>query len=184
MPFEAIDSSWSQVLDAANGVGHRYVVIAWIDAGRRQTLDNWRRIAESYDRAAEQARAAGLGFAVHNHDYEFRPIAGRIPYDVVLESTDPRLVQCEMDLYWLRRGGQEALAYFRRWPGRFPMVHVKDMSADGRMVDVGSGAIDWSTIFTRRREAGIRHYFIEHDEPADPLASVRASYAYLSRLDV
>jgi sugar phosphate isomerase/epimerase len=89
-----------------------------------------------------------------------------------------------MDLYWIRKGGQDPLEYFRRWPGRFPMVHVKDMSTDGRMVDVGAGAIDWRAIFARRAQAGIRHYFVEHDEPADPIGSIRASYAYLSRLSV
>ena len=184
VPLEPDATSWARVLDAANGVGHRYVVIPEMDGRWRRTLDDWRRACELLGRAAEQARAAGLAFAYHNHDVEFQALQGRIPYDVLLETTDPELVRCQLDLYWIRKGGQNPLPYFRRWPGRFPMVHVKDMTPDGRMADVGAGAIDWGAIFAHRAEAGIEHYFIEHDEPADPLASVRASYHYLSRLDV
>ena len=109
-----------------------------------------------------------------------------MPYDVLLERCEPRYVAFEMDLYWITQGGQDPLAYFARWPGRFPMVHVKDSTGppDHRMVDVGSGSIPWKAVFARREQAGIRHYFVEHDAPADPLASVRRSYEYLRRLEV
>jgi len=182
--YESALADWSRVLGDANAVGHHWVVIPSIDAQYRRTLRDWHNVCDRLTRAAEQARAAGLAFAYHNHDVEFQPLEGRLPYDVLLASTDPALVQCQLDLYWIRKGGQDPLAYFRRWPGRFPMVHVKDMAADGRMADVGAGVIDWPAIFAHRAEAGIQHYYIEHDEPADPLASVRASYHYLSRLDV
>src|SRR5262249_26260639 len=145
VPFTAL-STWGQTLDDANAVGHRYVVIPSIDVQLR-SLDDWRRIAERFNWAGEQAHAAGLQFAYHNHDVEFRTVENRIGYDVLCESTDPQLVRLQLDLYWIRKGGQDPLAYFRRWPGRFPMVHVKDMSADGHMVDVGAGAIDWRAIF-------------------------------------
>jgi len=109
-----------------------------------------------------------------------------MPYDLLLERCDPRYVAFEMDLYWITKGGQDPLAYFARWPGRFPLVHVKDSSGapDHRMVDVGAGSIPWKAILTRREQAGIRHYFVEHDAPGDPLASVRRSYEYLRALDV
>jgi sugar phosphate isomerase/epimerase len=106
-----------------------------------------------------------------------------VPYDILLESTDPSVVEFELDLYWITDGGGDPLAYFARWPGRFPLVHIKDKAADGRMVDVGAGRIDWKAILHRRKEAGIRHYFVEHDDPPDPFASVAASFDYLNRLD-
>jgi sugar phosphate isomerase/epimerase len=108
-----------------------------------------------------------------------------LPYDVLLAETDPKLVQLEMDLYWITKGGQDPLAYFGRWPGRFPMVHVKDSAGppDHRMVEVGAGKIDFKKIFAHSDQAGIRHYFVEHDEPADPFASIRASCEYLKRLE-
>lgn len=174
---------WRPALDAAAEIGHDYMVVAWTPAERRRTLDDWRRLGDLYNQKAREAQAAGLKFAYHNHSYEFVEMEGRIPYDVLLESTDPSLVKLEMDLYWITEGRQDPLAYFTRYPGRTVMVHVKDMTADRRMVDVGAGVIDWRAIFARRRQAGILHYFVEHDEPADAMASIRASYEYLSRLE-
>jgi sugar phosphate isomerase/epimerase len=83
------------------------------------------------------------------------------------------------------KGGQDPLAYFARWPGRFACVHVKDSAGapDHRMMDVGAGTIDFKKIFSHRAQAGIQHYFVEHDEPADAFASIRASCAYLKQLE-
>jgi sugar phosphate isomerase/epimerase len=107
---------------------------------------------------------------------------GQVPYDILLNETDPAQVEYEMDLYWVTDGGGNPLSYFARYPGRFPLVHVKDRTASGAMVDVGAGVIDWSAIFAHRKEAGIRHYFVEHDDPKEPFTSLAASYAYLRDL--
>lgn len=175
---------WTAALDAARAIGHRYLVVAWIPAEQRRTLADWARIAATFNRLGAEARDAGIQFAYHNHDFEFVPLEGRLPYDVLLEATDPKLVALEIDLYWITKGGQDPLAYFARWPGRVPMVHVKDSGPppEHRMTDVGAGTIDFRRIFARSAQAGIRHYFVEHDEPPDPFASIRASYDYLRRL--
>ncbi len=171
-------------LARAHAMGHRWIVVASVDEALVGNLDGWRRVADRFNAAAQRLRREGFQFAYHNHDVEFRPLEGHLPMDVLCENTDPHLVQVEMDLYWIISAGGDPLAFFRRWPHRVPLVHVKDRTADGRMVDVGAGAIDWRAIFAHRREAGIRHYFVEHDEPADPFASIAASYRYLSTLDV
>ncbi len=89
----------------------------------------------------------------------------------------------EMDLFWITKGGQSPLEYFERHPGRFELVHVKDMDASQRMVDVGKGKIDWARIFAQRDKAGIRHFFVEHDNPESPaLGSAKASYEYLAQM--
>ncbi len=182
--FVDLAHDWPRKLDAAKAIGHEYAVVAWIDEDERRTLDAWRRVGDRLNAGARQAEAAGLHFAYHNHSYEFEPMEGAGAYDVLLEATDPALVKLEIDLYWMTQGGQDPLTYFARWPGRVPMVHVKDMTADRRMVDVGAGTIDWRRIFARREQAGIHHYFVEHDEPPDPFASIEHSYRYLSRLRV
>lgn len=176
---------WRQALDAAHVIGHHLVVIPWIPVEQRTGVDGYKRVAANFNRAAEEARAAGLQFAYHNHDFEFAPVAGQLPYDVLLAESDPKLVQMEMDLYWIVKGGQDPLAYFARWPGRFVAVHVKDSAGapDHRMMDVGAGTIDFKKIFAHRAQAGIEHYFVEHDEPADAFASIRASCAYLKQLE-
>ncbi len=183
LSFEAVRDRWAQTLKDARIVGHRYVVVPWIPVEERRTADDYKRIAELFNRAGAEARKAGLRFAYHNHDFEFAAVDDRIPYDVLLAETDPAAVEFEMDLYWVTHGGGDPLAYFARHPGRFPLVHVKDMDAARGMVDVGKGVIGWKQIFARRDQAGIRHYFVEHDQPPDPFASIRASYEYLKGLE-
>lgn len=182
VPFEALRDDPNRVFDAAEELGHRYLVVAWLAEADRRPMPALVRTAAAFNRIGERARRRGLRFAYHNHDFEFTRMDGRLMYDVLLDDTDPALVTFEMDLFWIAKGGADALAYFERYPGRFPLVHVKDMAAGQRMVDVGQGTIDWRRIFARRKQAGIRHYFVEHDEPADPIASVRSSYEYLRAL--
>ena len=139
------------------------------------------------------------GECQHNHHLEFVPAGGRLPYDILLEECDPGLVKMEMDLCWIIVGGQDPPTYFKRYPGRFPLVHAKDLkkipvrgaSDTGAIAfekfiplitDVGSGVIDWKRIFAESEKAGIKHYFVEHDEPASPFDSIKASYRYLRGL--
>lgn len=180
--LERIRTEWPSVLEEANTLGQRYVICPWLDADQRRTLDDYRRIAQALNAAGEMARAVGITLGYHNHNFEFTPIDGTIPYDVMLAECDPALVAMELDLYWIVNGGQNPLAYIRKYPGRFPLVHVKDMAKDGSMVDVGKGTIDFAAIFAQTARAGIRHTFVEHDMPASPLATARASYEYLRAL--
>lgn len=164
--------------------GHRAVVIAWMSPAERKTLDDWRRRAEEFTRFAEAARRAGLAFGYHNHEFEFVPVEGTVPFEVLASATDPALVTLELDLYWATVAGADPLAWMRRWPGRVTMVHVKDRSADGRMVDVGAGTIGFDALLREARRLGLRHAFVEHDNPTDPMGFARASYGWLSRRDV
>ncbi|MEO8030906.1 MAG: sugar phosphate isomerase/epimerase [Gemmatimonadota bacterium] len=179
-----IKGQWDQVLDEALAVGHQYVVVAWIDEDQRSTLDAWKRVAERLNTAAEAAKRRGLLMAYHNHSYEFDRLDGQTPYDLLLATTDPKLVLLEMDLYWVTKGGRDPLDYFVRWPGRIRLVHIKDSKGppDHVMTEVGAGVIPWASILGRHRQAGIEHYFVEHDDPKDSLASAEASYRYLRAL--
>ena len=185
LPFESLQSGWQKQLDDAKAAGHEWVTIAWIPEEKRQTLDDWKSHAALFNRAGEQARAAGLRFAYHNHDFEIRPVGGTRPLDLLLSSTDPKLVDFELDLYWAVFGGGSPLDFFNRYPKRFKMVHVKDSAGppDNKMVDVGQGKIDFRSIFAQSEKAGIKHYFVEHDQPADPIATLRNSYNYLHALN-
>jgi sugar phosphate isomerase/epimerase len=185
LPFESLQSGWQKQLDDAKIAGHEWVTIAWIPEEKRRTLDDWKSHAAAFNRAGEQAKAAGLRFAYHNHDFEIRPIEGTKPLDLLLSSTDPKLVDFELDLYWVVFGGGSPLDFINRYPKRFKMVHVKDSAGppDNKMVDVGQGKIDFRSIFAQSEKAGIKHYFVEHDQPADPIATLRNSYNYLHALN-
>lgn len=172
----------AEILDEAATLGHRYVVLPSLPAGERETLDDYRRLADEMNRIGEACRAADVQFGYHNHAFEFERIDGEVPFDVLLAHTDPELVAIELDIFWILDGGEDPLAYFEAHPGRFHLCHVKDRTVDGEMVDVGAGVIDFPGIFGRAEQAGLVHYFVEHDEPGDPVASIRASYQYLSGL--
>ena len=172
------------VLADAKAIGNEWATLPWLPEERRKTLDDWKRLPGMLNTFAAQAKSQGLRFAYHNHDFEIRPIDGVRPYDLLVSGTDPSLVDFEMDLYWVVFGGGDPLDFFRRYPGRFKMVHVKDSAGppDNKMVDVGSGKIDFATIFAQSDKAGIKHYFVEHDQPADPIATITNSARYLHAL--
>lgn len=183
--LQALRADWDRTLDQAAVVGQRYIVVASINPAERKTLDDWKRIAGLFNKAGETARARGIALAYHNHDFEFTPIDGSLPYDVLLRETDPSLVGLELDLYWIAKGGRDPLQYFARWPGRFPLVHVKDMDATAQkyFAPVGKGTIDFARIFKQAQRAGIKHYFYEQDEVSGPpFQDIATSYAYLRAL--
>jgi len=196
--YDSLGEKWPQVIEASKVIGQGYIVNPDIGDGLREQSDGWKRAAETFNRAGEASKKAGIQFAYHNHWFEFLPVHGRRPYDILLEECDPDLVKMELDLCWIAVTGQDPLVYFHRYPGRFPLVHVKDMkkipspavvaaitSEDQffpDMADVGEGVIDWKRIFAKSEEAGIRHYFVEHDDPKSAFDSIRVSYNYLQRL--
>jgi len=183
VPLQALRTDWDRTLDEAEAMGQRYIVVAYIQPGERRTIDDWKRIAALFNRAGETAQARKIQFAYHNHDYEFVPIAGRTGYDVLLEETDPKLVQFQMDIYWITKGGKDPLDYFAKWPGRFPMLHIKDMSSDLGFADLGKGTIDFKRIFRRAGQAGAKHYLYEQDvTPGSPFDSAKVGYDYLKSL--
>jgi len=198
--YKTVVGGMPQAIDAAHILGHKFLVNPSIDEAVISQPDGWKHAAEAFNRAGEACKNAGLQFAYHNHWAEFKPMPdGALPYDVLLQECDAKLVAFEMDLCWVNVGGGDPIAYFKRYPGRFPLVHVKDMkklphpsAREGaaipekdllpEMTEVGIGVIDWKHLFANSGKAGIQHYFVEHDAPADPIASITTSYAYLSAL--
>ncbi len=197
--WNSLGADWPKVIEDNKIVGRTYLVNPWIDEEVRNKPDGWKHAAETLNRAGETAKKAGIQFAYHNHWIEFVPLDdGKLPYDVLLENCDPNLVKMQMDLGWITVGGQDPVKYFERYPGRFPMVHVKDVHEvpdaasvrGGRfagenmtiLADVGSGIIDWKRIFAHSEQAGIKHYFVEHDNPKDSMETARVSYRYLEQL--
>lgn len=183
LSLEDLRSGLSRTLDEAETIGHRYLVVASLDPRDRRTLDDYRRVAAALDRAGDAAGHRALRVAYHNHDFELATLEGVLPYDVLLRETDPGLVSFEMDFYWMARGRADPLVYFRRHPGRFHLCHMKDMDRKGEMADVGAGRLNFRTLLGRREQAGLRHFYVEHDRPRDPLGSITASYRYLRSLD-
>jgi sugar phosphate isomerase/epimerase len=184
IPLPANDDAWARSLDDARGVGHEWVVIPWLDASLRKTPDDWARFAERLNHLGAAARNAGLRFAYHNHDFELARDGDSTYLDGLLARTDPKNVSFEMDVYWVTKAGSDPLSYLAKYPGRFPLLHLKDATAapERRIVDVGTGTIPFPALLSAARKQGLQHTFVEHDEPKDPFASAKASYDYLSKL--
>ncbi|HEY4100560.1 MAG TPA: sugar phosphate isomerase/epimerase [Gemmatimonadales bacterium] len=181
----ALRGPWNRTLSDAAEIEHKWLVIASLEDADQNSVDAIKRTADLIHKAADDAKFYKIKLAYHNHDTEFANVGGRPMFDQLLELTKPDELQVEMDLYWITKAGADPLAYFAKWPGRFPMVHVKDAgpAPSYQMEDVGKGTINWAKIFSHHKEAGIKHYFVEHDDARDPLASAKASYQYLKKLD-
>jgi sugar phosphate isomerase/epimerase len=194
--YDELDAKFPSVIDASKTIGMSYIVCPWIPEDLRKSPDIWKEAAEKFNRCGEQTQKAGIQFAYHNHWFEFLPVNGKLPYDTLLELCDKNLVKMEMDLCWITTAGQDPVKYFNRYPGRFPLVHVKDVktlpkiTAGGSqnfgdtvdLTSVGDGIIDWKRIFAHSQTAGIKHYIVEHDRPKDPFDSITKSYEYLKKL--
>jgi sugar phosphate isomerase/epimerase len=176
-----LKSDWNKLIDDAAVIGQRYIVCPFTDQSDR-TVDGYKRNAAKYNQFGELTQKAGIQFAYHNHDFEFDTVDGIVPYDLLLHECDPKLVQMECDIFWMVKGGRDPIKYFAAYPGRYPLVHAKDMTKSGEMVDVGRGAIDFGAIFRHSERAGLKHIFVEHDEPTAPLDDARISYTYLRQL--
>lgn len=177
-----VRTAWPRLVSEAHTLGWQWIICPWIDQADR-TPDGYKRLAAEFNHAGVAAKAEGLRFGYHNHEFEFKPFAdGTLPYDLLLAELDPAVVDMELDLYWIAKGGRDPLTYFNRYPGRFPLVHVKDMTGGGGMTNVGSGTIDFAKIFAASGRAGTKHFLVEHDEPKNPIADITASYNYLKAL--
>ncbi len=170
VPYTALSpANWPKVIEASEIVGNKYIVNPSIDRELAKTADGWKKAAETFNRAGKESVRSGIHLGYHNHVEEFKPVDGKLPYDILLTECDPKLVVMEMDLGWAHKAGADPLAYFAKYPGRFPLVHVKDFDKDGNMTEVGKGVIDWKAIFAKADLGGIKHYFVEHDDPKDPI---------------
>ncbi len=174
-----------QVIEDTLEGGMSYVIIPSLPRDKRQTLDDYKKLADEFNLLGEKCNKNGLGFGYHNHAFEFDKLDGEIPYDILLLNTDPKLVTMELDMYWMVYGGQEPLDYFDKFPGRFGLWHVKDMDADParESTEIGSGIIDWPKIFAVSEKAGMKMYYVEQESfKMDPFESITKSCDYLKNL--
>ncbi len=191
-----IKGNWQKSIREAKALGLKYMVNAILEPEERQSFDDYKRLAELFNKAAEATHMAGIQFCYHNHNFEFKKYGDTTAYDYLLKACDPKLVKFEMDCFWVTHAGQDPVAYFKRYPGRFPLLHIKDLKAgnpptqelDPRMglfTEVGKGVINWKRIFTAAPKGGMVHFYVEQDEcEIPPLESIKISFDYLQNLKV
>ena len=170
--------------DAANKLGSEYITVPYIVENLRgKTGDDYKKLALKVNKAAEICQAAGLKLAYHNHDFEFTKFGSTNGYEILLNETDKKLVDFEMDLYWVVRAGHDPLELFKEHSGRFKMWHVKDMDKANHEfnAEIGTGTIDFKAIFAQAELSGMKRFFLEHESnyKPNPIESAATSYTYI-----
>jgi len=173
-----------QCIEGAHALGQRYITWPWLDPAFR-TLENFRLLTGKLNAIGERVNKSGLGFAYHNHDFEFVDYDGENGYDIIMRETDPSLVKLQMDLYWVMHSSKLSPSeLFSKQPGRFVMWHIKDMDKKSRdYSELGNGSIDFTVILPEASRAGLRYYYIEQggNFAKDPIQSITDSAIYFKK---
>jgi sugar phosphate isomerase/epimerase len=175
-------NDWDRTVDDAAALGLQFMVCSWLSEAERGSLDHFKKIADDLNKAGETCKKAGIQLCYHNHDFEFVQENGKYPYEILLDNTDKKLVKLEMDLYWMTKANQDPIAIFKAHPGRFPLLHLKDMDNTPKRMftEVGSGVIDFKKILSHAKTAGVKYVFVEQDIcPGDPFDSITKSITYI-----
>jgi sugar phosphate isomerase/epimerase len=174
--------TFDSYIEAALATGQTYIVIPSLDHSLIKTVEDFKSIAGKMNAAAAVCKKHGLKLGYHNHNFEWEKVGGTTFYDTILNETDPKLVSMEMDLYWVVRAAHNPIEIFKNHPGRFAMVHIKDMAKTQHDLntEIGTGAIDFKTILGQAKLAGIKHYIVEQENfSIDPYKSLTQSSTYL-----
>jgi sugar phosphate isomerase/epimerase len=170
-------------IEAALATGQTYIVVPSLNHNFIKTAADFKTIADKLNKAAEICKTHGLKLGYHNHNFEWKETEGTTFYDTILDQTDPKLVSMEMDIYWVVRAGHDPLSIFEKHPGRFAMVHIKDMDKnnEGLNTEIGTGSINFANILSKAKLAGIQHYIVEQENYTniDPYVSIAQSSAYI-----
>jgi sugar phosphate isomerase/epimerase len=197
--LDTLQTRMDKLGEAARILGNTYVVLPAIPAENRKTLDDFKKMADAFNKIGESAKAQGVKFAYHNHGYGLKEVNGQIPLELIFSNTDASLVFFEMDLYWTTAGGGDPIALLEKYKGRYPLMHVKDMvkkvhfSGDGGdpkqwielfpyMTTAGNGVLDLRSIIAKAKENGTKHFIVEQDMVKEPEIALKKSFDYLASL--
>ena len=181
--YDLLLQQFDRSVAMAKTLGADTVVLPYM-TNEHRTEQGWQAALPNFNRFAADLKKAGLGFAYHNHDFEFTNRPGNVSlYDRFLKETDPALVKVELDLYWAAHAGESLASLIERLSGRIYAYHVKDMRPDRSMAAVGKGTIDFAALFKLKGSAGVQHFYVENDEaPAPYIPDITTSFRTLRAL--
>ena len=177
-----LTDGWDKTIEDLHAIGAKYMMCNYLYPNER-TPEIYKSLPALLDKSGQATKAAGIQFGYHNHDFEFEKYEDTLVYDFIINSTSADLVKMELDLYWISKAGYDPVAYFNKYPGRFPLWHVKDMEAGTKdITEVGNGTIDFDRIFAARKNAGLKYWFVEQDvSKGDFFKSLETSRDYLAK---
>lgn len=168
-------------VDEAAAVGVKHLICPWI--GPQESLDAYKSFADSFNRAGDICAKAGIRFAYHNHDYSFKPINGVMGQTVLMDNTDPALVDFEMDMYWVAVANEDPAAWMQRYPGRFTHAHIKDRG-EGESVTLGTGSLDFASLIAVGKTTGMSTFIVEQEQytGTTPVDSARDNAVFMKTM--
>ncbi len=169
----------------AGEIGVKYLICAF--KGPQKSLDNFKQFIDEFNACGEIAKKHGLRFAYHNHDYSFKAMDGVVPQDLMMQGTNPDLVDFEMDMYWTVAAGVDPVAYMEKYPNRFKLVHVKDLSKTAKGHEscvIGKGTIDYKSLLPKVAKRGVQHMIVEQEAytGTNEMDSARDNATYVKTL--
>ena len=178
-----LDDKWKHTLEDAVTSGQEYLICSSMPTAG-QTVDNYKRTAEAFNKAGEDSKKATIKFGYHNHDFEFEKDNGQVLYDVLLANTNPELVHMELDLGWVIATGNDPLTYFKNHPGRFALWHLKDMDLQKKQsTEFGKGGLQILQILQHSKQSGMKYFYVEQEEYThSPFESMKENIDYLAKL--
>lgn len=174
-------------------LGVKYCIQPWINEEDRY-IDQYKKMIADWNKVGEIMQHSGIQFGYHNHNFEFEPTNGLVPYfDIFMKEMDPDLITMELDVYWATKAGQDPVQLFERFPGRFQLLHFKDATREEApyfevkkddIAPVGQGHIDFQRIYNAHDIAGTQYFFVEDDNQGNgkPFEGIKASITYLQQL--
>jgi sugar phosphate isomerase/epimerase len=184
--LESLEQTLPRVLEQAETLGTKSIVLSFLPEPRRKNADGWRSVARALEQIGRDCHACGMQLAYHHHHFEFQRFNGKYGLDILWESSDPRFVKAELDTFWIKYGGEDPVGYINRLGARTPLLHLKDMQPgpERRFGEVGTGTLDFPSILAAAEKAGVQWGIVEQDSTYDrpPLESIRISFENLRRL--
>jgi sugar phosphate isomerase/epimerase len=178
------------VASNAKIIGAKFVVCFWIPHdGDKFTIDDIKKAVTVFSAAGKTLRAQGLKLLYHPHGFEFRPYGDGVLFDYLVQNTNPKYLNFEMDIYWIKNPGQDPVYWLKKYPKRWKTMHLKDQQkgtpgSDNAKTDVewnvtiGQGNQDMPAVMAQAKRNKIKYYYIE-DESSRSLTQVPQSAAYL-----
>ena len=179
----ALDRDFDNTMRQAVESGQEYVICSSLPS-KGQNIDNYKKVADAFNEAGKACKKLGLKFGYHNHEYEFESDKDEVLYDVLMDNTDPELVHMELDLGWVIVAEKDPLHYFKKYPNRFPLWHLKDMNMQEKVsTEFGKGGLDIVMMMENKSASGVKHIFIEQEEYAStPMESMKENMSFLKAL--
>ena len=185
------NENFEQKAEQAGAIGMKYLISPIIEGEKDMDINGFKNVAQTFNERGATCKKHGLRFAYHNHEYTLKPIEGQLAQDVLMQNTDPNLVDFEMDMYWVVSAGQDPISWFKKYPNRFKLLHVKDrqdvpLTQRSAFTVLGTGTVDVPRILKEAKQHGVKYFIVEQDQTNEipALKAIQQNAEYMRKLKV